>query len=416
MDMERVILHCDLNNFYASVECLYRPELKNRPVAVCGDEEKRHGIVLAKNEIAKKFDIKTGEVIWQAKRKCPNLIVLKPNYELYLRFSKLAYEIYSEYTDIIEPFGIDECWLDITKSINLFGDGANLAYKIKERIKSQLGLTISVGVSFNKVFAKMGSDLKKPDAVTVISKDNYKKILWPRPIKELLYVGPSTERKLYMANIRTVGDLAKTNIDLLKKMFGKWGEILWIFANGLDNNPVVPTLFNETIKGIGNSVTTPRDLKDFEDVRVVIYVLSESVARRLREHSLKCRTVQVWIRDNFLMSIVRQDKVKTPTYLSSEIAEKAFEIFNKNWNFKNNIRSIGVRATDLVSEYTPFQTDFFEYKKREKKECLEKSIDNIRKRFGHYSIQRAVMLTDPKLILNPYKENIIHPFSYFKNG
>ncbi|WAM31338.1 DNA polymerase Y family protein [Caldicellulosiruptor naganoensis] len=411
--MSRVILHCDLNNFYASVECLYRPELKNKPVAVCGDPEPRHGIVLAKNQIAKIFGVQTGEAIWQALKKCPDLVILKPNYPLYLRFSKLAQQIYSQYTDLVEPFGIDECWLDVTQSTKLLGDGRKIAYEIKERIKYELGITVSVGVSYNKVFAKLGSDYKKPDAVTVISKQNYQEIVWSLSVSSLLYVGPSTEKKLIFHGIKTVGQLAQTPVEYLKKILGKWGEILWIFANGLDTTPVLPPLFDENIKGIGNSITTPRALVNFEDAEYVLYILADSVAQRLRRQHLKCTTIQVWIRDNFLFSITRQEKLSQLTYLAREIFKKSVEIFRKNWTFKTNVRSLGIRATDLVGEFEMQQLNF-DYFKKCKLESLEKTLDTLRRRFGQFCVQPALFLTQPSLKSNPIDEHIIHPISYFK--
>ncbi|MEZ0537728.1 DNA polymerase IV [Caldicellulosiruptoraceae bacterium PP1] len=412
--MDRVILHCDLNNFYASVECLYNPEIRDKPVAVCGDPDLRHGIVLAKNNIAKKYGIKTGEVIWQAKKKCSPLVVVKPNYSLYLRFSKEAREIYNDYTDKIESFGIDECWLDVTESAKVFGSGEKIANEIRQRVKDELGITVSIGVSFNKIFAKLGSDLKKPDAVTVITKENYKKLVWPLPVEDLLYIGSATKAKLYKVNITTIGRLANTPIHVLKSMFGKWGEIIWNFANGLDNTPIIPNSLETSIKGIGNSMTLPYDLNNNSDVLYVFYVLAESVAERLRKHHFKCRTIQIYIRDNNLFSIERQETMETPTYISDEIAKKAFEIFTKNWNWIYPIRSLGIRTTNLVPSDIPMQMDVFEGYRRFKKEEIEKRVDDIRKRFGHYSIQRALMLINPKLNANPIEENIIHPISYFR--
>jgi len=413
--MEKVILHSDLNNFYASVECLYQPELRDKPVVVGGSVEHRHGIILAKNNKAKSFGIKTGEAIWQAKQRCPNLIVIPPNYERYLKFSKLAREIYSDYTDKIEAFGIDENWLDVTNSTKLYGDGEHIANEIRERMKAETGLSVSVGVSWNKVFAKLGSDMKKPDAVTVISQDNYKSDVWPLPAKELLYVGPSTWRKLTKIGLYTIGDIATVSPAVLKSLLGKWGEYLWSFANGLDSTPVALINNESIIKGIGNSMTTPRDLENNEDVKILLYVLSESIAERLRKHYFKCKTIQIHVRDKELVTIDRQAKLITPTFISGEIAEKAFEIFLKNWTWDKPIRSIGIRATDLVAADTYTQLSLFDDENiRVKKEFLEKSIDDVRSRFGHYAVQRALQLIDKKLNANPIEENIIFPVSYFR--
>ncbi|MGE4282806.1 MAG: DNA polymerase IV [Clostridia bacterium] len=411
--MQREIIHCDLNNFYASVECLYNPQIRGKPVIVGGSQESRHGIVLAKNYIAKKFGIKTGEAIWEARNKCPNLIIVPPHYDLYLRFSREAREIYAYYTDQIESFGIDECWLDVTESTKLFGSVENIAYKIKDRIKEELGITASAGVSFNKIFAKLGSDMKKPDAVTVISQENFKNKVWTLPVEDLLYVGRSTKRKLYRIGINTIGDLANAPLPFLKSQLGKWGETLWYFANGMDNTPVKKTDYETILKGVGNSVTTPRDLTANEDVKILIHVLADSVGERLRKHNLKGKTVQISIRNEELECIERQGQLLQHTFISTEIAEKAYRIFLKSWNWSKSIRSFGVRVTDLVVADTYMQLSLFE-NKRQKLEDIDYCIDKIRQRFGHYSIQRAVLLKDQHLNTNPVEENVIHPVSYFR--
>jgi len=414
--MDRVILHSDLNSFYASVECLYNRDIRDKPVAVGGSVEKRHGIILTANGIAKKgYGIKVGEAIWQAKQKCPHLVVVSPNYGLYLRFSKEVREIYKDYTDMIESFGIDEAWLDVTGSTRLFGEGKKIADEIRSRIRKEMGITASIGVSYNKIFAKLGSDLKKPDATTVITKENYKNVVWPLPVRDLLYVGSATCKKLFRVGILTIGALANCQPAYLKKMLGKWGEYLWLFANGYDATPVARLDYTGIIKGIGNSMTTPRDLETDEDVKMVFHVLSDSVAERLRRHNFKGRTVQVYIRDNGLASMERQAKLRADSFISGEIADKAFEIFSRNWNWEKPIRSLGVRVTDLTTADTCVQLSFFDDEnKRLKQEKLECSIDGIRRRFGHYSVQRALMLTDEKLNSNPVEENVIFPVSYFR--
>jgi len=414
-NMERVILHSDLNSFYASVECMRNPEIRDKPVAVGGSVEQRHGIILTKNLIAKGYGIKTGEAIWQARQKCPDLVVLPPDYKTYLYFSGEARRIYSYYTDFIESFGIDECWLDVTESCKLFGDGKYIADEIRRRLKEELGITASIGVSYNKIFAKLGSDMKKPDATTVITRDDFKRKVWPLPVSELLYVGRSTAKKLINIGIYTIGDLANLNLSFLKKLLGKWGETLWIFANGLDTVPVMKTDQQSAIKGIGNSMTTPRDLVNDEDVKLLLYVLSESVSERLRKYNFKGRTVQLYIRDNELNSIERQAKLNFSSCVTKDIADKAFEIFLDNWKWERPIRSIGVRMTDLVTADTCVQLSlFYDEKRKLKEEQLEYSIDEIRRRFGHYSVQRALVLKDKALNANPIEENVIFPVSYFK--
>jgi DNA polymerase-4 len=332
--MERVILHSDLNSFYASVECMKNPEIRDKPVAVGGSVEQRHGIILTKNLIAKGYGVKTGEAIWQAKQKCPGLIVVPPDYKTYLYFSSEARRIYGCYTDLIESFGIDECWLDVTESCKLFGTGEHIANEIRRRMKEELGITSSIGVSYNKIFAKLGSDMKKPDATTVITQKDFKQKVWSLPVSDLLYVGRSTAKKLINIGIYTIGDLANLNLSFLKKLLGKWGETLWIFANGLDTVSVMKTDQYSTIKGIGNSMTTPRDLVNNEDVKLLLYVLGESVSERLRKHNFKGSTIQIYIRDKELNSIDRQSKLNFSSCVTSDIADKAFEIFLDNWKKK----------------------------------------------------------------------------------
>lgn len=412
--LSRVILHSDLNNFYASVECLYNPNIRDKPVAVCGSQSTRHGIVLAKNIIAKERGVKTAEPIWEAKSKCPDLVTVRPNYTLYLKFSMAARKIYENYTNLIEAFGIDESWLDVTESTRLFGTGPEIAEEIRKKIKEELGITVSIGVSYNKILAKLGSDMKKPDAVTVITEENFKDKVWKLPAGELLYVGPSSRRKLENIGICTIGDLANAPLKFLISQFGKWGETLWAFANGYDFTPVNKNDYEPAIKGIGNSLTTPRDLVCSEDIKLLFYVLSESVAERLRRHNLKGKTVQISIRDPNLLFIERQAQLSVPTFISSEIAEKAFEIFLNNWDWKKNIRALGVRVTNLVTADSYIQLSLFDDQRRIKRELLDQSIDKIRERFGHYSVQRAVVLNDKILNANPVEDNVIHPVSYFR--
>lgn len=412
--MSRTILHVDLNNFYASVECLYNPQIRDKPVIVCGDAEARHGIVLAKNNIAKKLGVKTGEAIWQAKQKCPGLVSVSADFRKYLRFSRLARAIYAEYTDQIEAFGIDECWLDMTGSTRLFGSGAEIADTIRRRFKEELGLTCSVGVSWNKIFAKLGSDIKKPDATTVITKENYKEVVWPLPVGELLYVGSATRRKLQNRGILTIGDLANRDIERLRLLLGVWGETLWFFANGLDSSPVRQSGEESIVKSVGNSTTTHRDLLNIEDVKLIIYVLAESVAARLRAHSFKCTTISISVRDKDLTSFDRQGKLLSPTFTSGEIAQKAIDLFEANYRWNKPIRSIGVRGADLVTAADHIQLDMVDNKKIER-EDVEKTIDSIRKRFGQYSVQRCAMLMDRALTgFNPKEDHVIHPISFFR--
>lgn len=313
----RTILHSDMNNCYASIELLHHPELRGKPLAVGGDPEARHGIVLAKDQLAKKAGVQTGMALWQAKQVCPDIVFVPPRMDLYLRFSRLAHEIYADYTDMQEPFGVDESWLDVTDSCTLKGDGFQIANQISNRIKRELGITVSIGVSWNKIFAKLGSDYKKPDAITVISKENYKDIVWKLPASDLLYVGRSTEKKLRTLGIFTIGQLAQADPKLLKSVFGKMGLVLSLFANGEDQTPVNRENIHAPIKSIGNSTTTPRDLETYEDVAIITYALSESVSARLRENNFACNVVEISVRDNELYSFTRQKKISNPTDITN---------------------------------------------------------------------------------------------------
>lgn len=412
--MERVILHSDLNNFYASVECLYHPELRDKPVVVGGDEDARHGIVLAKNQIAKAYGIKTGDVLWEARRKCPGLVSVPANFQLYLKFSKKVREIYADYTDLIEPFGIDENWLDVTGSLWLYDSGEKIADEIRKRVYDELGVTVSVGVSFNKIFAKLGSDMKKPDATTIITKENYPSAIWHLPASDLLYVGRSTQKKLAAMCLHTIGDLARCDVNLLHKRLGVWGIMLHRFANGEDHSPVARRKAESCIKSVGNSTTAPRDLTTPEDVKAVFYMLSESVAARLRGYGLKCTGVQIYIRDKDLISCERQAKLAFPSCLTTEIAEKAMEIFTSKYHMSKALRSIGVRGIHLVPENEACQLDMFsDQQRREKLEKAERAVDEIRDRFGYFAVQKGILLKDRKLTgINPKDDHIIFPAGY----
>lgn len=410
---ERIILHSDLNNFYASVECLYHPEYRGKPLAVLGDPEARHGIVLAKNYEARAHDVKTGDPMWMAKQKCPGIVFVPPHYDLYMKHSRLVREIYSEYTDQVEPYGLDECWLDVTGSTRLFGSGEEIANQIRKRVKFELGVSVSVGVSFNKIFAKLGSDLKKPDATTVIESSRFKEIVWPLPVKELLYVGRATHKQLKRRGIFTIGDLANISPEHLKFWFGKMGVILWQFANGLDTSPVSNIGAKSLIKTVGNSTTAPRDLISDDDIKITLMILCESISARLREYGFICRTVQIGIRDNELEWYERQGKLDIPNRTAKSIFELAFALFKKHTNGKP-IRSLSVRACDLEPvDYVQLSL-LPDIQKLENQERLETAVDEVRNRFGHFSLQKGIMLTDRDLSnLDPKGEHIIHPLSFF---
>ena len=387
---DRIILHCDLNNFFASVSLLFNPTLVSLPVAVCGDKENRHGIVLAKNEIAKGFGVKTAEPIFEAKRKCSELVILPPLMDKYLEYSQKARDIYARYTDMIEPFGIDECWLDVTGSTMLFGSGEQIAHKIRRDIKRELGVTISVGVSFNKVFAKLGSDMKKPDAVTVISRDNFKEKVWRLPASDLLFAGRKTAEKLRSCGVYTVGDLALCSDETLIRLLGKNGAALKSCALGLDNSPVVTPTKDDKPKSVGRSVTCSHDFTDFDSVWETFLTLTQSVADTLRGHGLYATGVQVHIRTASLNVKEYSRTYPDSTNSAYEIASRGIELLKENYNFSEPLRSVGIRATGLKEYETAVQQDIFgDCKRKENQEKIENSIYELRKKFVNSSISRA---------------------------
>lgn len=408
--MEKQILHIDCNKFYASVECFLHPELRDKPVAVGGSEKSRHGIILTKNEIASKYGLVVGEPLWKARQKCPDLIIVPPNFPVYMDFSKRVRKILEEYTDLIEPFGLDESWIDVTG--DYFKSGTEIAHEIKERVKKEIGITVSIGVSFNKVFAKLGSDYKKPDAVTVITKDNYKNIVWPLPCSDLLMIGKATTKKLNTYGIYTIGDVANADDSFLKNILGKNGLMLKRFARGEDTAPVRHMDLSRDIKSIGNSTTTPRDLKNNEDVKIVFTVLGESVARRMREHDLKGVTLTISVRNSELDSFTRQCKMESPTNISGEFVRYAMDLFTANYNWDKPIRSLGLSVTDFDYDNI-IQFDLAgNAQHREKLEKLETAVDKLKNRYGNFCVQKASVLCDTQLShFNPFEEHTIHPVS-----
>ena len=393
--MERVVFHCDLNSFYASVELLEYPQLRHLPVAVCGDPESRHGIILAKNEPAKCMGVKTAETIWQARQKCPELYLLGAHHGKYHHYSNLVNRIYQEYTDLVEPFGIDESWLDVTGSLHLFGgDAVALADEIRGRIRGELGLTVSVGVSFNKVFAKLGSDYKKPDATTVISRENFKSLVWPLPVTDLLYVGRAATKSFQRFGIRTIGDLARFDRDALFALLGRQGSQLHDYANGLEHSPVARAGYTPPPKSVGNGLTFPRNLEGWEEIRAGISMLSDQVAARLRACRHKCTGVSLAIRDPGFRDISRQRRLDAPTDLGREITQAAMALARECWNWKSPVRALTVTAISLVAcEEAGVQDDLLssstQREKREKLEKLELCVDQIRAKYGRGAIASA---------------------------
>lgn len=393
--MARNILHCDMNNFYASVECMLSPELKQYPVAVCGSVEERHGIVLAKNYKAKAFKVATGDAVWQAKQKCPDLVVVPPHYEEYLKYSKLAKAIYCDYTNQVEPYGMDKCWLDISGTKKLFGNPVDVANEIRERIKFELGLTISVGVSFNKIFAKLGSDYKKPDAVTVFEKETFREKIWGLPASDLLGVGRATTRVLNNYCIRTIGDLANSDYDFIKRILGKNGVSLWLYANGRDNSTVKDIKFVSPVKSIGHVITTVVDLSNEEEVWRVFLELTQGNGHKLRVHQKVAKAVAIYVRDNTLFSKQWQTQMQMVTQLPLVLAQYAFQLFKKRYDWRNPIRSVTIQAINLFPQDMPQQIDLFcDYERAEKQEKLDGCVEKLCQRFGKRCIRNAVLLQE----------------------
>ena len=397
--MERTILHCDLNGFYASVELRGKPELWDKPVAVCGDPESRHGIILAKNEVAKKFQVKTAETIWQARRKCPDLILLPAHHDQYRLWSQRVNAIYERYTDLVEPFGIDESWLDITGSMHLFGgDGRTIADQIRGVVKAETGITISVGVSFNKVFAKLGSDMKKPDATTVLTRSDVPEKVWPLPVTDLLFVGRASAKVLRQYGVHTIGDLAAFGRERLEQLLGKQGGQLYEYASGLEHSPVTRAGETPPPKSVGNGITFRRNLIGWKDIHTGVALLSDSVAARLRKHAMKCTTVQVTIRDPNFKDICRQARLAAPSCTAQDIGRAALGLIRCSWNGSAPIRALTITGQNLLPEGEAVeQLDLFTAGAtplREKREQLERAMDGIRNKYGRTAIRPAITMDE----------------------
>lgn len=395
--MDRTILHCDCNAYFASVECIARPELRSVPMAVCGDPESRRGIILAKNELAKGFGIVTAETVWQAKKKCPELVLVPPHRAEYTKYCKKINEIYAQYTSKVEAFSIDESWLDVTGSLHLFGSGKEIADMLRKRVREELELTISVGVSFNKVFSKLGSDYKKPDATTVITRDNFRDILHPLPVTDMLFVGKRTADILKRIGVRTIGALASLERSEASKLLGKSGELVWEYANGLDEDPVREIGQEDPVKSIGNGITFRRNLQGYEDIKAGILLLADSVGARLRSSGLYCQTVQVQIKDPEFRVISRQKTFPRPLHLTKDLYDAGMDIISGAWDMEKPIRLLSLTAANLTDSESGGQFTFFDEPpvRSEKLEKLEKTVDQIRGMFGKEAVSYgSVLKTD----------------------
>ncbi len=395
--MNNVIFHIDVNSAFLSWEAAYRIhhlggnlDLRDIPSAVSGDITKRHGIILAKSVPAKKYHIKTGESVTEALRKCPDLVLVPPNYNLYQRSSSAFIHILKQYSPVVEQYSIDEAYMDMTGTESLFGDPYKTANDIKEHIHKELGFTVNIGVSNNKVLAKMASDFKKPDKVHTLWLSEIKEKMWPLSVTELFFVGRATFQKLRNLGIKTIGELAQTDLSIIKSHFGKYGEVIWSFANGIDASAVEPA--PPPNKGYGNSTTTAFDLVDASTAKLVLLSLAETVSARLREDHVKISVISVGIKDYNFVYYGHQKTLDTPTNITYEIYESACQIFDEMWN-KIPIRHLGIHTNHVTTENSR-QLNIFDKVDYEKMERLDKAVDEIRKRFGIDSIKRASFLND----------------------
>lgn len=395
---ERIILHSDCNSFYASVEEVLNPELKKYPMAVCGSIENRHGIILAKNQIAKKYNILTAETVVEAKRKCPDLILIEPHHHKYTEYSKIVNQIYYDFTNLVEPFGIDESWLDVSNSRLLFGNGYEIAQRLRHCIRENLGITVSVGVSYNKIFAKLGSDYKKPDAVTEIKPDNYRRIVHPLDITALFMVGKNTSEALRRMGINTIGDLARAPYEFMSYKLGKIGETLHIYANGMDTSPVVPSLPEDMPKSVGNGMTFKRDLVSREDICAGISALSDTVTARLRKYALKCNTLQVSLKSSDFKTVSKQKSLPCALNSQKDIYNESMSVVDLLWR-KTPVRSITITCTNLsVLSHSGEQINMFDVFDKsniiQRNERIDGAVDSIRRKYGRNSLFPALLLNN----------------------
>ena len=395
---QRDVLHSDLNCFYASVEMLLDPSLRGKAVAVCGSTEDRHGIVLAKSELAKRAGVKTGMVNWEARQCCPDLVVVPPQYDEYLKFSALTRAIYGRFTDQVEPYGMDECWLDVTESHYMFGSSMDIAESIRKSTREELGLTVSIGVSYNKIFAKLGSDMKKPDAITEITPEDMVNKVWPLPAGDLLYVGRATNAKLSRYGIHTIGEIAQTDPRFLQRLLGINGLAIWSYAAGLDCSRVMHRDFVSPVKSVGHGITCNADLENEEEVYRVLLELAQDVGHRLRVHDLSARGVQIQVRGNDLLGQQYQCQLEMKTQLPQEIANAGFKMFQERYNWSNKVRAVCIRAIDLVPKDEVTQLNLFvDAERLARKERLQDAIEDCRRRFGKRSITYATLLGNLKM-------------------
>ena len=390
----KLFVHVDMNNFYASVECQMNPSLADKPVAVAGSPEKRHGVVLAKNEIAKKFGVKTGDTVLEASAKAPGIVFVPPHFDMYDKISKRMFGICNRYSCFVEPFGPDECWLDCTETVHLFGSGKDIADGLRASIKEELGITASAGVSFTKMFAKLGSDMKKPDATTVITRENFKEKVWPLNVSELCGIGSRSADKLKKINVRTIGELAATDERVLKKLLGKPGVDLRRTARGESEGEVREAVTSREVKSVSHGLTALRDLVTRDDAVTLINYLSELVAARLKKRGLKASGAYLGLRYTDLTRNGKQLALPAPVRSSSDIAEAAAKLFDEIWTGAP-LRSIDVGTFALSDAASPVQLSMFGGNSRsENLEKLDEVIANLRLRYGKNAVLRASQMDE----------------------
>lgn len=418
MSEERVILHSDINHCYAQIEEMKYPPLREVPMAVGGNEEKRHGIILAKNDLAKTYHIKTGESLREAYAKCPHLCILQPNFEEYMYYTEKVKAIYREYSDQVESFGLDEAWIDISNSMALFGSGFDIAKTIQQRVLHEVGLSVSIGVSFNKIFAKLGSDMDKQMGLTIITKVNFKEKVWGLPVEDLLYVGRSTKEKLAKISITTIGDLARLPLGFIRDYLGKMGEMIWCFANGQDESEVSISTYREQVKSVGNAITSPKDITTFEEAKMVYYVLVESVASRLKEKGIEGNVIGISLRNKDLKCITRRRKIKQATNLVGDIIPHVLNLLSENYDFNLPLRTIGVTLSGIEVEGTWHQLNIFENEEEhDKRKLIEETMDSIRSKYGFSKAKRCILMLDQELTgFNPKEDHVIYPVAFLKES
>ncbi len=413
---QRIIFHMDINHCYAQIEEMKYPALREVPMAVGGHEEKRHGIILAKNDLAKKCGIKTGQSLRDARQLCPDLLIIPPAYDDYTYYTNLVKDIYRRYSGQVESFGLDEAWLDCTDYPNPCGDAVELAAHIQQEVLQEIGLTVSVGVSWNKAFAKLGSDMKKPSGLTVITPENYKQKVWPLPAADLLYVGPATERKLAQRGIYTIGELAEYPVSFLKEAMGVAGEMIHAFANGLDPSPVQENTVQVPVKSVGNSMTMIHDVSSLEELKPVCYVIAESVASRLRDAGMEGKVLSVFARSSGLDWYGCQRDLGRYTAVSQEITEGAMRLMQEQLCLDQPLRAFGLSLSHLRPLNGGRQLSLFRDEEAyEKERQIDAAMEEIRDRYGYYAVRRACTLMDrPLTEFNPKEDHTVHPVGYFQ--